>query len=136
MIKRNLHSTPNSFVPGLEARQESLIFLLNEYFHPQVICSKQSGACSRIEDTLRFLSRNMMWEEQQMDLTDFPDALAHKRDHDRILNRLRDMNDSMVCSRYDNGLVAQHIKTWAKIHADEFDKPFSNFLNGWASTND
>jgi len=129
MTEANASPFPSSFVRGIEVRRESLLFVLDGYFHPQVICADPGGPCSRIEDTIHFLVRNLKWEEWQMEQFGYPEAIAHKRDHELILLRLQKMKNSFVCGRYDNRQVAQLIETWADQHALTYDKPFADFLN-------
>lgn len=128
MPESSTQSSSDTYESGIKVRHECLLYVLDEYFHPRVICSDHGSSCSRIEDTMRFLGRNLMWEEENMDVSDYPDVLAHKRDHEHILRQLRAMKDTLECSRYDNSHVANLIKKWARDHADNFDRPFANFL--------
>jgi len=128
MAEANAIPIPDPFVRGIEARRESLLFILDEYFHPQVICADPGGPCTRIEDTIQFLIRNLKWEEWQMEQAGYPDTRAHKKDHEQILLRLQRMKNSFLCSRYDNRQVAQLIESWADQHSLAFDKPFEDFV--------
>jgi len=129
MTEADAFSIPDPFVRGIEARRESLLFILDEYFHPQVICADPGGPCTRIEDTIHFLIRNLKWEEWQMEQAGYPDTDAHKKDHEQILLRLQRMKNSFICSQYDNRQVALLVETWADQHTLAFDKPFGDFLN-------
>ncbi len=128
MTEANANTASNAFVRGIEARRESLQFVLDGYFHPKVICGDPGGSCSRIEDTIHFLVRNLKWEEYQMEQSGYPDARAHKKDHEKILLRLRKMENNFICGRYDNRQVAQLVEAWAGQHNVVFDKPFEEFL--------
>lgn len=128
MFEPNRCSGPEPNTVKLEVNRECLLFVLDRYFHPQVVCANPGGCCERIEDTIRFLTRNLEREERLMDLSGFTDAQAHKQDHERVLRHLDKMMRTLVCSRYDNTQVAEFLETWADDHALAFDKPFGDFL--------
>ncbi len=121
-------SSPHVYARGLDANRDSLLFLLDKLFHPQVMCAEPGGSCARIDDTIRFLKRNLTREERLMDLVRYPDAAAHKRDHQQVLRRLESMQRTLICGLYDNTQVAGFLDAWAERHAIDFDKPFGDFL--------
>ncbi len=92
------------------------------------MCAEPGGSCNRIEDTIHFLVRNLKREEQLMDLSGFPDAAAHKRDHELVLRRLDRMRHTLVCGRYDNTQVAEFLQGWIDQHTSAFDKHFGRYL--------
>lgn len=119
---------PETHAKTLDANHDSLLYVLDQYFHPQVICAEPNDRCGRIGDTITFLQRNLQREEALMQLSGYPDAEAHIRDHESALRKLEQLEATLVCSHYDNGLVASFIESWADDHATTFDKSFSEFL--------
>ena len=115
-------------VRSLDANRESLAFLLDQFFHPSVICAVSKESCSRIEDTIRFLSRNLEREERLMTETAYPGFAAHKREHDILRQKLGRMKSTLICSKYDNALVSKFRREWTKDHTLAFDKPLGDFL--------
>ncbi len=124
-------------VTAIDASRECLSFVLGRLFHPRVICARPGGTCSRIEDTARFLARNLEREEHLMTESGYPDFAAHKREHGKLLKNLDKMKRRLVCGEYDNALVADFLSGWTNNHAAAFDKPFGDFLreNGVESIN-
>ncbi len=137
MFGTNSSSRMNTGVKSIDASRECLSFVLGRLFHPQVICARPGGICSRIEDTARFLARNLEREEHLMTETGYPGFAAHKREHKKFLGNLDRMKHRLVCGGYDNTLVADFLSEWTNDHAAAFDKPFGDFLreNGVESIN-
>lgn len=115
-------------IPSLDESHRSLQFLLDRLFHPQVMCGDQGGQCSRIRDTIRFLSRNLAHEERLMRAAGYPAATAHEREHRKLLRRMARMERSMSCSDYDNQRISGFLTAWMNHHVAVFDKPFGAFL--------
>ena len=137
MFGTNGSSSVDTGVKAIDASRECLSFVLDRLFHPQVICARPGGACSRIEDTARLLARNLEREEHLMTKTGYPGFAAHKREHRKFLDDLDGMKRRLVCGEYDNALVAGFLSEWTFDHATAFDKPFGDFLreNGVESIN-
>ncbi len=128
MFQTNHSSDDNDAVRTIDASRESLIFVLDQLFHPKVICADPGGTCSRIEDAIRFLSRNLEREERMMATAGYPGFAAHKREHKKLLRKLKKMKRTLVCGSYDNALVFDVVTEWTKNHTDAFDKPFGDFV--------
>jgi len=119
---------PESCVRRMNVNRESLLFVLDQYFSPKVICAESGNSCQRIGDTIRFLKRNLEQEERLMELSGYPDLVAHKHDHEAALGALEKLRDTVVCNDYDNDVVAGFIENWADEHALAFDKSLADFL--------
>jgi len=128
MFKTNRSFNDNDAVRTIDASREYLSFVLDQMFHPQVICADPGGTCSRIEDTIRFIRRNLEREERLMAATGYPALAAHKAEHGKLLRKLERMKLTLVCGSYDNTLVFDSVVDWTKRHATAFDKPFGDFL--------
>ena len=128
MFETNRSSNDNDAVRIIEASRDCLVFVLHQLFHPQMICADPGGTCSRIEDTIRFLSRSLEREERLMAATGYPALAAHKREHEKLLRKLERMKRTLVCGGYDNTLVFDDVTEWTRNHAAAFDKPVTDFL--------
>ena len=132
MFGNTTFSGSASFANRLDANRESLLFVIEQYFHPKVICAERGGTCGRIGDTIRFLKRNLEREEQLMELSGYPGLADHRRDHQTALQKLEKLRATLVCSHYDNGLVFDFLERWADNHSRVFDRPFGDFLQSRA----
>ena len=128
MYEETVCSDREAIVKGMGACRESLHFLLDRYFHPQTICANPGERCQRIDDTIRFLTRNLGREERLMMLSEYADAAAHKRDHKMALQKLEELRDTLICGHYENTQIADFLENWVDDHAVAFDKPFEDFL--------
>jgi len=115
-------------VGSLEESRQCLQFVLDRLFHPQTICATPGGVCARIKDTVRFLSRNLEREERLMLDSGYSDFAAHKREHEKLLLKLANMERTLVCGDYDNSQVSEFLTDWVNHHVSAFDKPFGDFL--------
>lgn len=115
-------------IRALDASYQCLEFVLDRLFHPQVMCAVRGGACARIKDTIRFLTRNLEREEQLMRESEYPFFAAHKREHEKLLRTLAKMERTMICGKYDNRQVSEFLADWMDRHVVTFDKPFSDYV--------
>lgn len=118
----------NAAARAIESNQENLLFVLDRLFHPSVMCAESSGTCSRIEDTVRFLARNLEREERLMAEIDYPELVAHKREHETLLRDLGNMKGTLICGVYDNAVLFNFLTKWSEEHIATYDKPFCEFL--------
>jgi len=128
MAETNRPSNDNGAVRIIDASRESLAYVLEQLFHPHVICADPGGTCSRIEDTIRFLARNLEREERLMAAAGYPGLTVHRAEHEKLLRKLERMKLSLVCGSYDNTVVFDSVVDWTKRHAADHDKPFGDFL--------
>ena len=129
MLGNTHFSNVNTGVGFLDESRQCLQFVLDRLFHPQMICAEQGGVCARIKDTRLFLSRNMEREERLMLESGYPGFAGHKREHEKLLLKLADMERTLICGEYDNRQVSEFLTDWVNHHISAFDKPFGNFLS-------
>lgn len=116
-------------VRSIDVRHECLMFLVDRFYHPTVICHGGGGpACRRIEETLLFMRRQLEKEEHLMRLSGYADLPSHVRDHREIIARLEALHRELECSRYDNEAVGALIRDWCRDHVEHHDRPFGTFL--------
>lgn len=125
----NTHfSNVNTGVSSLDESRQCLQFVLDRLFHPQVICADQGGVCARIKDTIRLLARNLEREERLMLESGYSGFAVHKREHEKLLIKLANMEHTLICGDYDNRQVSEFLTDWMNHHVAAFDKPFGDFL--------
>ncbi len=118
----------NAAARAIESNQENLLFVLDRLFHPSVMCAESGGTCSRIEDTVSFLARNLEREERLMAEIDYPELATHKREHEILLRDLGNMKGTLICGVYDNTVLFNFLTKWSEKHIATHDKPFCEFL--------
>lgn len=121
---------PDETIRPIVESRKCLIFVVERYFHPKVICAEPGGSCQRLENTILLLSRNLAREEQIMEETGYPGLDAHKKEHETILRNLETLRRTLICGCYDNELVFEFVMEWAENHAREYDRSFDEYLNG------
>ena len=126
-------ATTVSGVRTIDASRKCLSFVLGRLFHPRVICAAPGGRCTRIEDTILFVRRNLDREDRLMTEAAYPGFAAHKREHKTLLSELDGMRRTLICGSYDNALVSDFLTDWTRRHTASFDKPFGEFLHDHAT---
>jgi hemerythrin len=116
-------------VRSIDVGHECLMFLVDRFYHPSVICHGADGpACRRIEETLLFMRRQLDREEHLMRLSGYADLPDHVRDHREIIARLKALHRDLECSRYDNHAVGALIRDWCRGHVERHDRPLGAYL--------
>lgn len=110
--------------------RKCLTFVIEQYFHPKVICADPGGTCARLDDTIALLSRNLKREEMMMEEAEYPDLTTHEKEHEKVLGNLDTLRRTLVCGGYNNHLVFKFLMDWADNHSRSFDKYFEDFLRG------
>ncbi|CAA7612069.1 hypothetical protein [Magnetospirillum sp. UT-4] len=122
-------------VREIDAGTEGLRYLLQRIFEPMVECRRAAGGCdrtrcSRIQAIITYLGHNFDRQERLMDAGGYPHEDHHRRDHWRLIERLRHMYGANVCADEDATVVREVINRWAADHVPECDRR----LGRWAVT--
>ncbi len=122
-------------VPEIDAGHEGLFFLLERIFAAGVECRRPDGACDhadcrKIGALIAFLTRNFAAEEALMGRGSYPQGDGHCRDHLRLMEELRAMQQARICGERDRGLIRHGIDRWAAHHHHDADRPLAR----WAVT--
>ncbi|HEB79244.1 MAG TPA: hypothetical protein ENI79_02055 [Rhodospirillales bacterium] len=130
MLGTNHFSNGDAGVRAIDAGREYMFFVLDRFFHPQVICADPGGTCSRLEDAIHFLKKHQEREERLMIEAGYLGYgfATHKRKHKELQRNLDKMRRTLVCGGYDSAMVADFLTEWMKRHATNFDKPFGDFV--------
>ena len=116
-------------VRSIDVGHECLMFLIERFYHPSVICHEGGGtSCGRIEQTIRFVRRQFEREEDLMRLSGFDDLHAHVSEHQELLARLDALYRQLEGSRYDNESVGATLRDWCRDHVERFDRAFGSHL--------
>lgn len=129
MFKTSEATHPDNDVRAIDESRECFVFLLDQMFHPQVVCADLGGNCTRIGDMMNYLTRSLEREERLMAAAGYPGLSVHKRDHAKVLQILNGMKRTLICGGYDNTLVSDILRNWSKGHDETFDKDFVDFLH-------
>ncbi len=130
MFGTNHCSSADIGVGIIDENREGLCLLVDQLFHPQVICANPGGTCSRLDESIRFLTQSLAREERIMMENDYSGLgfAVHKREHEKLLRKLNKMKRVLVCGRYDNAVVFDFLTEWIRNHATHYEKPLTDFL--------
>ena len=128
MFKTKRFTDADNGARTITASHEFMSFVLDNFFHPRVICAEPGGTCSRMKEAIRILGWHLEREEWLMAAAGYSEFTAHKREHAKLLRKLEKMKRTLVCGSYDNALVYGVITEWMHVHAGAFDRPFGDFL--------
>lgn len=109
-------------VKQIDAHNQSLLFIIEELFASDMPCEMRSRMCHKIEDTIVYLSRNLLREEALMAGCGYPDLDRHKREHRTLLDELLRLQGALECGRYDNAKMYDLLSSWALAHIEIWDK--------------
>lgn len=122
-------TAPTTGVRTLDVGHECLMFIVEQFYHPSVICHEGEDApCRRIGETIRFVRRLLEREERLMTESGYAEASAHIEDHREFLARLEALHSELSCSRYDNRAVDTLLRDWSREHVERFDRHFAAWL--------
>jgi len=82
-----------------------------------------------LETLVEYTEKHFAHEEQNMDKYDFPDAEAHKEEHEKLKNKIIDYQQKIASGT--TGLSPQimgFLRAWLLDHIVETDKHFGDYL--------
>ena len=116
-------------IDEVDQEHQELIGLINETH--AALGSDRSG--ERVEaflgEIFARISAHFALEEKAMQVRRYPDAAAHKADHERLLDDLRDLMDEQADGRaLDEADFASRLEAWFGNHFRTFDARLHHFL--------
>jgi len=115
-------------IDQIDAHNQSLFFVLNELFASDFPCEMRSRMCHKIEDTIVFLTRNFLREEELMAHCGYSDLDGHRDEHRVLLEELLRLQRTLECGRYDTSEMFDLLSSWALAHIEIWDKPLGKHL--------
>jgi hemerythrin-like metal-binding protein len=116
-------------IDEVDLEHQELIGLINETH--VALGSDRSG--ERVEaflgEIFARISAHFALEEKAMHVRRYPDAAAHKADHERLLDDLRDLMDEQADGRaLDEAQFAARLEAWFGGHFRTHDARLHHFL--------
>lgn len=117
-------------IPQIDSQHEELIELVNRLHEALIGGADKAARDGLLSQLLEGMCSHCAYEEGLMLRHGYPGYQAHKSEHDRLTQNLRDL-----IKRYRNGelvlsiAVVMELKCWATIHIEKLDKPLGAFLD-------
>jgi hemerythrin len=120
----------NLGIPDVDFEHRELVDLINA-LHDRL---DDSGRKDEVEDFLgeifARISAHFALEERTMVLRDYPEYWAHKGDHERLLDQLRDMMEDIQADQaLDAASLSRTLDEWFSVHFRTFDARFHHFVH-------
>jgi len=117
-------------IPEIDSQHETMIRLINQLHETMLQGADKAALDGILLQLLETTQTHFSFEEQLMSQSNYPEYAAHKSEHDRLLQHLKDLAE-----KYRKGelllsfAIELDLKSWAMVHIEEFDKPLGVFLN-------
>jgi len=110
-------------VPSVDLEHRQLIDLINELH--EKLCREREAPSTVVEFLGELVTRvgaHFALEERLMRTSDYPDYPAHKADHERLLDEIRDLMDDYEDRLHpDLAAFAASLDTWFTAHFRSHD---------------
>jgi len=117
-------------IPEIDSQHETMISLVNLIHETMLQGADKATLDVLLSQLLEHTQIHFAYEEELMSRNNYPGYEAHKSEHNRLMQHLRDLAE-----RYSNGelllsfAVALELKGWAAVHIEKSDRPLATFLN-------
>lgn len=118
-------------IPEVDHEHRELIQLINELHAALGGDRSQERVEGFLGEILARISAHFALEEKQMEALRYPERSAHKLDHERLLDEIRDIMDE-VSDRgvLDEARFSARLSGWFGDHFSSFDVRLHRFLAG------
>jgi len=118
-------------VPDLDAQHRRLIAIINEFHEAQEAGAGVARLFQVLNALVAYAEQHFAEEERRLEETHYPDLLRHRREHERLVQEIFELN-----GRYERGEpetaeeVKAFLKSWLLDHILGFDKKYEADLAG------
>ena len=116
-------------IARIDAEHRKLISMINR-LHDAMIEKKTEPAIAEIVDAMVAYARtHFLTEETYMDKFGFPEAAAHKKEHDAFIDKSEDLRDRLHRGEMVFSLeVIRYLKNWLTHHIMVTDQKYAPFF--------
>jgi hemerythrin-like metal-binding protein len=84
----------------------------------------------QLQNLLSTTAAHFKHEEDHMVINGYPGILLHRKDHDYLVNGLREFAASVVDDTVDlSPSVGESLQSWLRLHINRFDDAYQKFQN-------
>ena len=84
----------------------------------------------QLQNLLNMTAKHFKHEEDHMVINGYPGILLHRKDHDYLVNGLREFAASVVDDTADlSPSVGESLQSWLRLHIKRFDDAYQKFRN-------
>lgn len=116
-------------LPDVDAEHQSLIGAINRLHRELVVGAAIPRVTGAIGDIHAAIASHFALEEKEMTALQYEAYVAHKTDHERLLDELLDILDEVVATgRYDPATLSARLSAWFVEHFRTHDARLHRWL--------
>ena len=116
-------------LPEVDEEHRSLIDAINQLHRELVVGAAITRVTGAIGDIHAAIASHFALEEKEMSALRYDGYVAHKTDHERLLDELLDILDDVVASgRYDPAILSGRLSAWFGEHFRTHDARLHRWL--------
>ncbi len=117
-------------VAEFDKHHQRLVLMINE-LHEAMVTRKTGDVLRKIVDELiKYTATHFAAEEKYFDQFNYPNALAHKKEHRDFVEKVIDVNRGLNENRVMLSMeIMNFLKDWLINHINGTDKKYSSFFN-------
>lgn len=116
-------------LPEVDEEHRSLIDAINQLHRELVVGAALVRVTGAIGDIHAAIASHFALEEKEMMALRYDGYLAHKSDHERLLDELLDILDEVVATgRYDPAILSARLSAWFVEHFRTHDARLHHWL--------
>jgi len=118
-------------IPEVDHEHREMIQLINDLHAALGGDRSQERVEDFLGEILARISAHFALEEKQMEALGYPERSAHKQDHERLLDEIRDIMDEVSdLGVLDEARFSARLSAWFGDHFASFDVRLHRFLAG------
>lgn len=118
-------------LPEVDEEHRSLIDAINRLHQELVVGAAIVRVAGALGDIHAAIAMHFALEEKEMAALRYPDNVAHKADHERLLDEILDILDEVVATdRYDPAMLSARLSAWFVEHFRTQDARLHRWLAG------
>ncbi len=112
-------------------QHKMLIKQINDLHMAMRIGNGKSSLITVMDNLVKYTVEHFADEEREMQRTNYPDYMAHKREHDKLVEKVQDLRERMSSGKIVVTMeVMNFLRDWLTNHIAKVDKQYSDHLVG------
>jgi hemerythrin len=128
----NLINWSDQFSVGVnkfDFQHKNLIKQINDLHMAMSMGNGKSSLGTILNNLADYTVKHFADEEREMQRTNYPNYMAHKREHDRLIEKVQDLQERMASGKVLLTMeVMNFLKDWLMNHIAKVDKQYSEHL--------